>query len=193
MGTFATNEPRPNGDDSDNTLLYYIARDVNAMADSDSGDATAANQVTEQGLVGALTETAPATDTASSGLNGRLQRIAQRLTSLIAFFGSFLGFTAPRQYAGVPSNFAVATADGTVFTLAAGEIGFIQNLDSADALAVKKGATASTSSFNFILPPGNAADDGKGGWVQIDDWVGVVSVATMTGTGRYIAYKQAAS
>ena len=30
------------------------------------------------------TETAPATDTASSGLNGRAQRIAQRITSLIA-------------------------------------------------------------------------------------------------------------
>lgn len=34
--------------------------------------------------VGGLTEAAPATDTASSGLNGRLQRIAQRLTTLIA-------------------------------------------------------------------------------------------------------------
>lgn len=33
---------------------------------------------------GSLTEAAPATDTASSGLNGRLQRAAQRLTSLIA-------------------------------------------------------------------------------------------------------------
>lgn len=32
---------------------------------------------------GALTETAPATDTASSGLNGRLQRIAQRLTTAL--------------------------------------------------------------------------------------------------------------
>lgn len=32
--------------------------------------------------LGALTETAPATDTASSGLNGRLQRVAQRLTSV---------------------------------------------------------------------------------------------------------------
>lgn len=37
---------------------------------------------------GSLTETAPATDTASSGLNGRLQRIAQRLTSLITALGS---------------------------------------------------------------------------------------------------------
>lgn len=34
--------------------------------------------------IGGLTETAPASDTASSGLNGRLQRLAQRVTSLIA-------------------------------------------------------------------------------------------------------------
>ncbi len=69
-----------------------------------TGAATAAHQVTQNGYLdgletalaerlteadfdtktGALTEAAPATDTASSGLNGRLQRIAQRLTSLIA-------------------------------------------------------------------------------------------------------------
>jgi hypothetical protein len=41
--------------------------------------------------VGPLTETAPASDTASSGLNGRLQRIAQRLTSLIGLFPATLG------------------------------------------------------------------------------------------------------
>lgn len=41
--------------------------------------------------LGALTETAPATDTASSGLNGRLQRIAQRITSLIALLPAALG------------------------------------------------------------------------------------------------------
>lgn len=40
--------------------------------------------------VGAVTETAPATDTASSGLNGRLQRIAQRLTTLLAVFPTTL-------------------------------------------------------------------------------------------------------
>lgn len=34
--------------------------------------------------IGAKTETAPNTDTASSGLNGRLQRIAQRATALIS-------------------------------------------------------------------------------------------------------------
>jgi len=45
-------------------------------------------------LQGALTETAPATDTASSGLNGRLQRIAQRITSLIALLPASLGSKA---------------------------------------------------------------------------------------------------
>ena len=48
-----------------------------------TGGATAANQTAAATLTGAVAETAPVTDTASSGLNGRLQRIAQRLTSLI--------------------------------------------------------------------------------------------------------------
>jgi hypothetical protein len=43
---------------------------------------------TDDAVLGALTETAPATDTASSGLNGRLQRIAQRLTSLVTALGT---------------------------------------------------------------------------------------------------------
>lgn len=48
-----------------------------------TGLATAANQTAEAALIGATTETAPVSDTALSGLNGRLQRIAQRLSSLI--------------------------------------------------------------------------------------------------------------
>lgn len=43
--------------------------------------------------LGSLTETAPASDTASSGLNGRFQRACQRLTSLIALFPTILGVT----------------------------------------------------------------------------------------------------
>jgi hypothetical protein len=38
--------------------------------------------------IGVVTETAPASDTASSGLNGRLQRIAQRISSLITLWGA---------------------------------------------------------------------------------------------------------
>jgi len=47
-------------------------------------------QSTQNTRIGDLTETAPGTDTASSGLNGRLQRVAQRLTSLIALLPSAL-------------------------------------------------------------------------------------------------------
>lgn len=97
----------------------------------------------------------------------------------------------PKQSNGAASTASVATADGTVFTLAAGEIGFIQNLKSSIALAVKLGASASTSSFNVILKGGNADDDGNGGLITIDDFIGAVSVATMSGTGRYIAWKRA--
>jgi len=93
------------------------------------------------------------------------------------------------QGAGVPSSFTKATADGTVFTLAKGEVGFIQNLDDA-ALAVKLGASASTTSFNVILQAGSAADDGKGGFIYITDYVGAVSVAAMSGTASYIAWKR---
>lgn len=50
-----------------------------------------ADLIATETLIGAVTETAPATDTASSGQNGRLQRIAQRLTALIAFFASGVG------------------------------------------------------------------------------------------------------
>jgi hypothetical protein len=55
-----------------------------------NGSAAAANSApvtasTEDvARVGIITETAPASDTASSGLNGRLQRIAQNITTMIA-------------------------------------------------------------------------------------------------------------
>lgn len=47
-----------------------------------------------EGQTGIVTETAPASDTASSGLNGRAQRIAQRITSLIALYPTSLGSKA---------------------------------------------------------------------------------------------------
>ena len=53
--------------------------------------ATAAKQEDLKTLAGAVTEAAPGTDTASSGLNGRLQRIAQRLAALIALVPAALG------------------------------------------------------------------------------------------------------
>ncbi len=69
--------------------------------------------------IGGLTETAPATDTASSGLNGRLQRIAQRITSLIALLPASLsnGFfqVSVKETITLPSS----VADGSNVTLGA--------------------------------------------------------------------------
>ncbi len=93
------------------------------------------------------------------------------------------------QSAAAPSNAAIGTADETVFTLAKGEVGFIQNLDT-DPLAVKLGASAATNSFHMILQAGAAANDGKGGFTYITDYVGAVSVKAMTGTASYIAWKR---
>lgn len=49
-----------------------------------------ATEATLDARTGSLTEVAPATDTAASGINGRLQRIAQRLTSVLTALGGGL-------------------------------------------------------------------------------------------------------
>lgn len=69
---------------------------------------------------GSLTEAAPASDTASSGLNGRLQRIAQRLTALITALGSpfqagaSIGNTAFIANAGTNLNTSALALDATL-------------------------------------------------------------------------------
>lgn len=64
--------------------------------------------------LGALTESAPGTDTASSGLNGRLQRIAQRITSLIALIPAALTGSGNFKVALVESTASQAVT-GTFF------------------------------------------------------------------------------
>ncbi len=64
--------------------------------------------------LGLTNETAPATDIATSGLNGRLQRVAQRITSLIALVPTSLtssGYfkVAQRDGAGVAATFTCGT------------------------------------------------------------------------------------
>lgn len=95
--------------------------------------------------------------------------------------------TASAQYSTVSTSTPV-TSDGTVFTLAAGEKGFIQNLDDA-AVYVKYGEGASSTSFNFVLSAGTAANDGNGASVSVDDYIGPVSIAAATGSPRVAAWK----
>jgi hypothetical protein len=66
-------------------------------------------------LFGAVNETAPASDTADSGLNGRLQRIAQRITALIALLPAALGQTTKAASLSV----ALASDDASLTLLGA--------------------------------------------------------------------------
>ena len=84
-----------------------------------------------------------------------------------------------------PSNSAPITSAADI-TLAAGERLFVQNLDT-DALFVRRATGATTSLFNYVLQGGGAADDGTGGALVIDDYIGVVSFAGTT--VRYNAWK----
>tara|TARA_S200002703_G_scaffold98035_1_gene84722 strand:- start:351 stop:671 length:321 start_codon:yes stop_codon:yes gene_type:complete len=97
--------------------------------------------------------------------------------------------TRPLQSEAAPSTATPVTSDGTVFTLAGGESGFIQNLDDA-AVHVKLGTGASSSSLHYTLNAGDAADDGKGGYLVIDDYVGAVSIAAASGSPRVLAWKR---
>ncbi len=74
---------------------YGSGQVIPAQVDAQGRLLTTGSGGTTDTLIGALTETAPATDTASSGLNGRLQRIAQRITSLIAQLPATLGIKTP--------------------------------------------------------------------------------------------------
>jgi hypothetical protein len=107
---------------SDGTDMLAINADGSINV---SGVATATNQTAGNTLTGAVTETAPASDTASSGLNGRLQRIAQRLTSLIALLPTSLGqkaktaslavvLASDQDALPITDNSGSLTVDGTV-------------------------------------------------------------------------------
>lgn len=83
----------------------------------------AATEATLAANTGALTETAPTTDTASSGLNGRLQRIAQRLSSILLQLP-----TAPTQFQNLGANVTlnVKSSAGSVLSL------YCHNANAAD-------------------------------------------------------------
>lgn len=97
------------------SLPVTIASDQDALAITAASlplpnlASTSTLQTDQNVLIGAVTEAAPGTDTASSGLNGRLQRIAQRLTSLISLFPVSLG-----QKTSAGSLSVVLPSDGTL-------------------------------------------------------------------------------
>ena len=89
----ATDETAPGTDTAAaglNGRLQRLAQNITSLIGklpSALGSTTSANSLSvvlasDEGLIGSKTETAPSTDTASSGINGRLQRVAQRLSTV---------------------------------------------------------------------------------------------------------------
>jgi hypothetical protein len=85
-------------------LLVELATGAPVPGSSDTLEAT---QVLVKTGIGAVTETAPATDTASSGLNGRLQRVAAHLTNVVSYTSRLLSSTGPKAAGGALATTAL--------------------------------------------------------------------------------------
>lgn len=110
----------------------------------------ASTEATLDARTGSLTETAPASDTASSGLNGRLQRVAQRLTSLIALLPTALGTGGGLKVDGSGTALPVSgtvTANAGTGTLAV----------SAASLPLPTGASTETTLATLKQRPATSA------------------------------------
>lgn len=77
--------------------------------------------------IGATNETAAASDTATAGLNGRLQRIAQRITSLIALFPAALTTIGSALKTGASEGNLTCTVTGGGTTSAAIDTAGLRN------------------------------------------------------------------
>ena len=111
--------------------------------------ATEAKQDTQITDLGGVTETAPATDTASSGLNGRLQRIAQRLTSLIALLPAALTSAGSLKVAMQES--AVGKSAQVVITRSADTTQYAVGDAVGAASAIYETAVLGTANGEFII------------------------------------------
>lgn len=89
--------------------------------------------------LGSVTESAPASDTASSGLNGRLQRIAQRLTTLMSTVLSVIVSAPTTPVKGVTSAITDTTSTQVI---AAGGVGIKTYI--TDILVTNSHATVGT-------------------------------------------------
>lgn len=170
------------GTDSGTFSLIALIKRLLGKFPSTLGTKTAANSFSvtlssdDDVLLGSLTEAAPASDTASSGLNGRLQRIAQRLTTLIAAVGVAKSATA------TPTNVPAAITTTTLLAANANRLGGSIVNDSTAILYILLGSgTASATNYSYVV-------DGKttvGGTFEIPEgWTGAIQGIWATATGN---------
>lgn len=93
--------------------------------------------------------------------------------------------TSPKQYTN-QSNYTPSGSNGTIFTLNQNQWGFIRNLTTGDMLFWKRGTSCNSGSFSDVLYPGQTVNDGRGGFVVIDDFAGAISVSG--NNPNYMAY-----
>lgn len=97
--------------------------------------------------LGSLTETAPASDTASSGLNGRMQRTAQNITAMSAKLPAALGSTTSAN------SLSVTPASNAAFVLGTG---------SATIGALTANQSVNLAQINGVTPLMGAGNTGTG-------------------------------
>lgn len=139
-----------------------------------SGAATETTLSTASTQIGSTSETAASSDTATSGLSGRLQRIAQRITSLIALLPASLGTkTASASLSVTPASDAAYSPGApkvtsvTIVSLQTNATGATYNAfasQACTALDVVNTATAAAdlefrrggSGSTIVVPSGSA-------------------------------------
>lgn len=158
-------------------FTYAVGNGVTKLL-KDNGDGThseqfvAVNSTADSAAIGSVTETAPATDTASSGLNGRLQRIAQRLTSLIALLPASLGAKVAAASLSVVQPSDVSYGAAVTLTRTADT-----NLYAAND--VVGAATGSTAALTFAIA------NGAGQWMITSAALEIDATAIISGETSY--------
>ena len=159
--------------------------------------------------IGIITETAPATDTASSGLNGRLQRIAQRITSLIALLPAALGqgtsaqglrVVLPNDQAGTAQPTITRPANTTAYSagdVVGGAITFATGLTSGQHAmitgadlqyqisAIPSGMTSFRLYLYDVTPPSAIADNAAWDFASADRsaFLGYIDLGSLVDLG----------
>lgn len=161
-----------------------------------SGASTESTLSTVSTEVGGVTETAPATDTASSGLNGRLQRIAQRLTSIIALLPASIG-----KKATTGSMSVTLASDDTLYSVLPSSLGqkdeahsFPVVLPSDQSVTISGDITVAASSgnvdtnnsFSQAVTAGSTSTSGAFTDVLNQGTTAIVLVVSSAGGGNYV-------
>lgn len=109
-------------------------------------------------VLGATNESAPGTDTAASGLNGRLQRIAQNITSAITHLSTLAGAIASSRMAVNPISGQAGVAAGSGSASATTQRVLLATDDPVAAVITGISPTCTTS----ITRPSDSTDYAAG-------------------------------